>query len=89
MSEYIVKLGFYLRAYDSFVVEADSDAEAIEQAKATANTAMKFGACPEHIETSERRQGIIVFIDRITQDGRQAVIEDVPFTSEHVRTPIG
>jgi hypothetical protein len=83
MSEYIVKLGFYLRAYDSFVVEADSDTDAIEQAKAAANTAMESVAYPEHIEIGERHQGIIIFIGRITRDSRQAVIEDVQFTCEH------
>ena len=36
MSEYIVKIGFWLRAYDGFTVEAESDADAIEQAKAAA-----------------------------------------------------
>ena len=29
MSEYIVKIGFWLRAYDGFTVEAETDAEAI------------------------------------------------------------
>ena len=80
MSEYIVMVGFWLRAYDSFAVEADSDRDAIAQAKVAAKTAMESAASPEHIEIGERRQGIIVFIDRITRDGRQAVIEDVPFT---------
>jgi hypothetical protein len=89
MSQYIVKIGFWLRAYDSFAVEADSDTDAIEQAKASARTAMESAAYPEHIEIGERREGIIVFIDRITRDGRQAVIEDVPFTSEHVRISTG
>jgi len=34
MSEYIVKIGFWLRAYDGFTVEADSDATAIAKAEA-------------------------------------------------------
>jgi hypothetical protein len=33
MTEYVVKIGFWLRAYDSVTVEADADAEAIEKAK--------------------------------------------------------
>ena len=33
MTEYIVKIGFWLRAYDSRTIDAASDAEAIEQAK--------------------------------------------------------
>jgi hypothetical protein len=35
MTKYIVKIGFWLRAYDGFTVEAESDADAIEQAKAS------------------------------------------------------
>ena len=89
MSEYVVKVGFWLRAYDSFAVEADSDADAIAQAKVAAKTAMESAASPEHIEIGERRQGIIVFIDRITPDGRQAVIEDVPFSGDHVHMQTG
>ena len=87
MSEYIVKVGFWLRAYDSFAVEADSDADAIAQAKVAAKTAMESAASPEYIEIGERHRGIIVFIDRITRDGRQAVIEDVPFTGDRVHMP--
>ena len=89
MSEYVVKVGFWLRAYESFTVEANSDADAIEQAKAAANRAMESAAHPEHIEIGERREGIIVFIDRIAADGRQAVIEDVPFGNDDVHTPTG
>jgi hypothetical protein len=33
MNEYIVKLDFWLRAHDSFTVEADSDADVIEKAQ--------------------------------------------------------
>ena len=87
MNEYIAKVGFWLRAYDSFAVEAHADA--IAQAKAAAKTVMGSDAQPEHIEIGERRDGIILFIDRITPDGRQAVIEDVPFTSDHVDVPSG
>ena len=87
MSEYVVKVRFWLRAYDSFAVEADSDADAIAQAKAGAKKVLESAAHPEHIEISERREGIILFIDRITPDGRQAVIEDVPLSGDHVHMP--
>ena len=40
MTEYLVKVGFWLRAYDSVTVEAVTDSEAIEKAKAAAKTAM-------------------------------------------------
>ncbi len=79
MTEYIVKIGFCLRAYNSFNIEAASDTEAIEKAKAAAQVAMESTAHPEHIDMDEGRSGIIAFIDRITPDGRQAVIEDVAF----------
>jgi hypothetical protein len=84
MSEYTVKIGFWLRAYDGFMVEADSDADAIEKAKAAAKTAMASDASPEHIEIEERQEGIIVFIDRITPDGRDVVTEDVEFDDDSI-----
>src|SRR6266853_2656602 len=87
MSEYIIKIGFWLHAYDGFTVEADSDSDAIEKAKAAAGTAMESAAHPEHIEIGERREGIIAFIDRITVDGRHAEIEDVEFDDDHSRRP--
>jgi hypothetical protein len=77
MSEYIIKIGFWLRAYDGFAFEADSDADAIEKAKAAAKTAMESGANPEHIEIAERWEGIIAFIDRVTPAGRDVVSENV------------
>lgn len=84
MTEYTVKIGFWLRGYDGFTVKADSDADAIEKAKAAAKTAMESDAHPEHIAIEERREGIIVFIDRITPDGRCAVIEDVAFDDDRI-----
>jgi hypothetical protein len=87
MTEDIVKIGFWLRAYDGFTVEADSDAQAIEKAKAAAATAMESVAQPEHVEIEERREGIIAFIDRIISDGREAVIEDVAFDDDRIHHP--
>ena len=66
MTEYVVKIGFWLRAYDSVTVEADADAEAIEKAKIAATTAMTSTAHPEHVEFDERREGVIAFIDRVS-----------------------
>lgn len=87
MTEYIVKIGFWLRAYDSRTIDAASDAEAIEKAKAAAAIAMESTATPEHVHTDERREGIIAFIDRITPDGREAVIEDVEFDDDRIHDP--
>lgn len=83
MTEYLVKIGFWLRAYDSFTVEAATNAEAIEKAKAVAKTAMDSRAYPEAIDTDERRQGVIVYIDRLASSTRQAVAEDVAFDNDH------
>ena len=85
MSEYIVKIGFWLRAYDGFSVDATSNAEAIDKARAAARTAMEFGAYPEHIDIEERREGVIAFIDRVTPQGRQAVAEDVEFDHDRIQ----
>lgn len=87
MTEYIVKIGFWLRAYDSRTIDAASDAEAIEQAKAAAAVAMESMAIPEHVDTDQRREGIIAFIDRITPNGREAVIEDVEFDDDRIHGP--
>ena len=84
MIEYTVKIGFWLRAYDSFTVEADSDAEAIGKAKAAAKTAIESRAHPEHIDIEERRESIIVFIDRIAPDARHTVIEDLAFDDDRI-----
>jgi hypothetical protein len=86
MTEYIVKIGFWLRAYDSRTIDAASDAEAIEQAKVAA-AAMESMAIPEHVDTDERREGIIAFIDRVTPNGREAVIEDVEFDDDRIHDP--
>jgi hypothetical protein len=67
-----------------FTIEADSDGDAIDKAKAAAKAAMESAAHPEHVEIGERREGIIAFIDRITTDGRHAVIEDVEFDDDRI-----
>jgi hypothetical protein len=87
MTEYIVRIAFWLRAYDGFVVEADTDVEATEKAKIAAKAAMESEAYPEHIEIGERREGVIAFIDRITPDGRQALIEDLAFDDDRIQEP--
>ncbi|TAJ95567.1 MAG: hypothetical protein EPO10_18520 [Reyranella sp.] len=85
MTEYIVKIAFWLRAFDSVTLEAATDAEAIEKAKAAARTAMESIAHPEHIDTDERREGVIAYIDRLIPDGREEVIEDVEFDDDRIR----
>lgn len=87
MTGYIVKIGFWLRAYDSVSIEAASDVEAIDKAKAAAKSAMESRVQPGHVDIDERREGIIAFIDRITPDGREAVIEDLAFDDDRIHPP--
>ena len=46
MTEYVVKIAFWLRAFDSVTIEATSDAEAVEKAKVAATAAMESTALP-------------------------------------------
>ena len=90
MSEYIVKIGFWLRAYDGVTIEAETDAEAIEKATAAAKAAMESGVHPERIDIEERREGVIAFIDRVAPDGRRAIAEDVEFDDDRIHdSPTG
>ncbi len=84
MSEYLVKVTFWLRAFDSLTIEADTDAEAIEMAEGAAKSIMECAAFPEHIDTDARRQGIIAYIDRLSPVGRTQVAEDVAFEDDRV-----
>ncbi len=88
MTEYVVKIGFWLRAYDGFTVNAESDAEAIEKAKVAAKTAMESVAQPEHVDVDQRREGVIVYIDRDAAEGRVAVIEDVEFDDDRIHPAV-
>lgn len=87
MSGYTVKIAFWLRAYDGFSVEADSDAEAIEKAKARARSEMESLAQPEHVDW-ERREGVIVYIDRTTSKSRVSVVEDIPFDDDRIHPTV-
>ncbi|WLS00627.1 hypothetical protein [Shinella sumterensis] len=84
MTKYKVKIGFWLSAHDGFTVEADSDVEAIEKAKAAATVAMEASDSPEHIEIDQRREGTIIYIDRVTADGTEPVIENVEFDDDRI-----
>lgn len=89
MTEYVVKIAFWLRAFDSVTIEAKSDVEAIEKAKVAATAAMESTAFPEDIDidTDERRAGVIAYIDRIAPDGHEPVIEDVEFDDDRIHGP--
>jgi hypothetical protein len=47
---------------------------------------MASTAQPEHIDTDERREGIIAFIDRVSPSGRQAIIGDVAFDDDRIHS---
>lgn len=84
MTGYVVKIGFWLRACDGFVVDADSDAEAINLAKSMSLDAMQSHREQEHVEYGDRREGVIVIIDRVTGDARITVAEDVAFDDDRI-----
>lgn len=87
MTEYLVKVGFWLRAYDSVSIEATNDAEAITKAKAAAEVLMGSRSYLEAIDIDERRQGIIAYIDRLRPDGRKPVAEDIAFDADRIDVP--
>lgn len=87
MTEYVVKVAFWLRAFDSVTPDAATDAEAIKKAKASARITMESIEYPEHIDTDERRAGAIAYIDRLTPDGREEVIEHVEFDDDRIPAP--
>lgn len=84
MRSYIVKIGFWLRAYETLTVQAASDTDAIREAKIAAMIAMQSTARPEHIDSDERREGVIAWIERVTADGLEAVAEDVEFDDDRI-----
>jgi len=88
MTKYVVKLGFWLRAWDSVTIEAEADPEAIDKAKAAAKRAMESRVIPESIDTDRRREGLIAFVDRLDPDRRECVVEDVVFDDDHIHGPL-
>ena len=84
MTEYIVTVGFWLHAYDGFSLEADSDDEALDKARALATASLESADQPEHVDITQRRQGTILYIDRASGDDRESVIEDVEFDDDRI-----
>jgi hypothetical protein len=88
VTEYVVKLAFWLRALDSVTIEAKADAEAIDKAKAAAKRAMESRVIPESIDTDRRREGLIAYVDRLDPDRRKCVVEDVVFDDDRIHGPL-
>jgi len=85
MPQYTVKIGSWLRAYDSAGIDADSPDKIIERAKAAAREMMEQTAPPEYIELSDRREGIICWIDGSDVPiGDDTVAEDVEFDDDRI-----
>ena len=88
MTEYVVNLAFWLRAWDSVTIVADADAEAIDKAKAAAKRAMESRVIPESFDTDRRREGLIAYIDRLDPDCRECVVENVVFDDDRIHGPL-
>lgn len=68
MKDYVVKLRFWLRAYDSTEISAATDTEALYLARAAARHMMAQTGQPEDIDLEERHEGLISFIDTLSED---------------------
>ncbi len=71
-------LSFWLRAYDSTIVRASTDAEAFHLANPAARRLMRVATHPDEIDLEDRREGHISLIDRLG-DGRCDLAEAIAF----------
>ena len=72
MTEYVVKIGFWLRAFDSVTVEADADAEAIEKAKSPRRAAMTLDRIPSMSTSTSDARASSPLSTGVAPDGREA-----------------
>ncbi|TGP21411.1 MULTISPECIES: hypothetical protein [unclassified Mesorhizobium] len=79
MTEYVVKLRFWLRCWDSMTIDAGNDADAIAAAPQLASEMMLSASYPESIEVDERREGLISYIDSADMEGRNEIAEAIEF----------
>lgn len=79
MTEYIVKLRFWLRCWDSMTIDVETDVEAIDMARQVGAEMMQSAGFPESFEADERREGLVSYIDRIDAEGRTEIAEAVEF----------
>lgn len=87
MSEYVVKLRFWLRCWEGMKIDADNDADAIAMASQVAREMMYSASFPESIEADERRGGLISYIDRIDAEGRDEIAEAIEFDGARALFP--
>jgi hypothetical protein len=83
MTEYTVKVGFWVRGYDEAVIEATPET-VIDKAKAKAKEIMEKVETPEI--DPERRDGVIVYID--THDRLENWGECVEFDDDSLMTQV-
>jgi hypothetical protein len=76
---------WFSRPADERYLSLSELARTVRDRKIAAKAVMRSRAHPEHIEIDERREGVIAFIDSVTPDGRQALIEDVAFDDDRIR----
>lgn len=81
MSEYAVILSFWLRACDSSVVCASTDAEAYHLATAAAGQMMRSTSHPGEIDLDSRRDGLISYVARL-DDGPCDLMEAIAFDGD-------
>lgn len=79
MTEYIVKLRFWLRCWDSMTIDVETDVEGIGMARRVAAEMMRSASFPDSIEADERREGLVSYIDRIDAEGRNEIAEAIEF----------
>lgn len=79
MTDYVIKLRFWLRCWDSMTIDAETDADAIAMGHQVAREMMLGSGFPESIEADERREGLISYIDRIDAEGRNEIADAVEF----------
>lgn len=84
MTEYVVKLQFWLACIDTLLIEAGSDAEAIETAKREAAAAMESSGDPDFILYDERREGSISYIDRIIEGEQEEFCNVIAFDEDRL-----
>ncbi|MBB3175557.1 hypothetical protein FHR90_003413 [Endobacter medicaginis] len=87
MADYIACIGFWLHAYEQVTFEATSDAEARALAIAAAREVMARKGVPDHIDYDERRQGVVGYVDREDEDGREPVAELIAFDDDRINPP--
>lgn len=86
MTNYIVRLRFWVRAYDLAEISAAIDDEAVRLATAAASTMMEQTGHPIELDLEDRRKGLISYIDRFDEQ-RSALNEAIVFDNDRPRHP--